>query len=220
MGSQWGVVAGLRPVADWDEDEWGALMAWLMPWAMVRARALGLPAESGEDAAQTTAAALLECVRRGVVVHSPGMWVRCTLRRRLTDLARTEAARRRAIPQDAANPANLETIAERRDGPEAELLARDYLAWLGGVIDAWPPPFRQIAYAICLGWSRGEVVAYLQEWRPVSARTCDAMIAKTYRGLRAVEVGRNPRDLWREEENRKSGWKCSSTPPPLIRLSL
>lgn len=219
MGSQWGVVAGLRPVVDWGEDEWRALMAWLMPWAMVRARALGLPAESGEDAAQTTAAALLEYVRRGVRVRSPGLWARCTVRRRLADLARTEAARRRAFPQDAANPANLETIAERRDGPEAELLARDYLAWLGGVIAGWPPPFRQIAYALCLGWSRGEVVAYLQEWRPVSVRACGKAIARTLVMLRAVASGQDPWERWPGQKIRESGW-FGSQPPPLIRLSL
>lgn len=201
---------------------WDALSESAHERARVRAWRRRLSVDESTDVAQDALAELvrLDRLRRGP--DNPVGWLFCAIDRRVIDRIRRRSAGHdvgvwNAVSIDAtADSYALDSnVADPAVAAETHDEARIALAWLFDL----PAPYRQIATAQCLrDWSRREIIAWLQSWRPVGLGCCRRLIDRTHELLRAMgDGGTTPRARWPKRFTPDTNpWMCSP-PPPLVR---
>jgi len=98
-------------------------------------------------------------------------------------------------------------------------ILRDLKERAPALLDRLPPPYRQVAILQLIeGWSRREIIAWLQTWLPISESSCQRIFARTHEMLPFVVSGKDPQKRWPGRYSRKKNPWYLHPPPSFSRL--
>jgi len=182
------------------------------------ARAIGSDFSTGMDLAQEGLLRMLISTSRGTTVRAPRAWLRLVIRNLLADAARGRSGS--PLPPLSERPGSLEQeppADSREPSPVAAAVRNEMVALALARIEELPAPYRQSGQLQHIArWSRREIVAWLQSWRPVTEETCRRILRLTHAMLRSAGEGTDLRLRWPGRfDPRKNPWVA--TPPPPFR---
>lgn len=187
---------------------WGDLSKQIPAITAGMASRRGLDRFTAEDATQEALARLWGVIQAGVVVEKPANWVVRVAARLLDDCVRG-----RMVPVGPCRQAQLSQRADlaccagAASDPERVALLADVSRSATRLLGRLPPPYREVATLQVLeGWTRSEIVAWMQGWVSLSRSSYPRIFVRTHEMLRALGDGACVESLFPRRFDKKNRW--------------